>query len=84
MKEQDEPHQSSSAGFATERGVGGAERAHGGRARAPLEKRPPVCRLGLGGGGAGETNTRHLVDRSKQAIPGHALEVPERNTVPLA
>lgn len=83
-EEQEEPHQSSSAGFATEGGVGGAERAHGGRARAPLEKRPPLWRLGLGGGGAGEANTRHLVDRSEQAIPGHALEVPESKTAPLA
>lgn len=83
VEEQDEPHQAGSAGFAAEGGVGGAERAHGGGAGAPLEERPPTRRLVLGGGGAGETDARHLVDGGEQAIPGHALEVPERNAAPL-
>lgn len=73
-------HQSCSAGFPTDWGGGGADGADGGSAGASFENGPPPWALCLGRGGTGEANSGHLVNWSKQAIPGHALEVPEEET----
>lgn len=72
-------YQPRSAGPTAYRGGGGAERADGGRAGTPLQAGPPPRALGLGRRGAGEADTRHLVDGSEEPISGHALEVPARN-----
>lgn len=71
-------YQSCSAGLAADGGGGGAERADGGGARASLQGGLPPWALSLGGCGAREADTHYLVGRSKQAIPGHALKIPER------
>ncbi len=76
----DANHQSCSAGFATDGWGGRAEGADGGSTGAPLQGGSPSWALGFGRCGAGEANTCHLVDWSKQAVPGQALEVPERKT----
>lgn len=72
-------YQPRSAGPTAYRGGGGAERADGGRAGTPLQAGPPPRALGLGRRGAGEANTRHLVDGSEEPVSGHALEVSARN-----
>lgn len=72
-------YQPCSAGPTAYRGGGGAERADGGRAGTPLQAGPPPRALGLGRRGAGEADTRHLVDGSEEPVSGHALEVSARN-----
>lgn len=68
-------YQACSAGPTADRRGCGAERADGGRAGTPLQAGPPTWALCLGRCGAGEADTRDLVDWSKEPIPGHALKV---------